>query len=112
VGGFLNLDRIQNAAFEEWGGEPYTYRKWVLDDDVAFAYLTDPLSLGLFLNSTDVGNEGNELAQYNNTEVFSREAADSSRHPFLQVEVVPEPSTSAVVALASMGMLLRRRAHS
>ena len=44
VAGFLNLSRIENAAFEEWGGEPYTYRKWVLDDEVAFAYLKDPLS--------------------------------------------------------------------
>jgi hypothetical protein len=34
---FLNLDKVENAAFEEWGGSPYTYREWILDDAVAFA---------------------------------------------------------------------------
>lgn len=109
VAAFLNLERIENAVFEEWGGDPFTYRRWVLDDEVAFAYLTDPQSLGLFLNSSDAGNAGNELAQYNNTEVFSREAPDPSRLPFLEVDVVPEPSTFLVAALAGAGLIVRRR---
>jgi hypothetical protein len=82
VASFLNLDKVENAVFEEWGGQPYTYREWVLDDVVAFTFLTDPNSLGLFLNASDVGNDGNDLAKYNNTEIYSRETTNTSRLPF------------------------------
>jgi hypothetical protein len=109
VATFLNLDKVENANFEEWGGVPYTYREWVLDDSVAFAYLTDPLSLGLFLNASDVGNDGNELAKYNNTEVYSRETTNTSRLPFLRVIVIPEPSSTSLCALAALLTGLRRR---
>ena len=108
VSGFLALPEVQNANFEPWGGEPYTYRAWTLDDDVAFAYLTDPLSLGLYLNASDQG-PGDELADYNNTEVFSRETTNTSRLPFLQVTVVPEPGASvALLALLAVGLPRRR----
>jgi hypothetical protein len=109
VATFLNLDKVENASFEEWGGVPYTYREWALDDAVAFAYLTDPLSLGLFLNASDVGNDGNDLAKYNNTEVYSRETTNTSRLPFLRVIVVPEPSSVSLWALAALLASQRRR---
>ena len=103
VAQFFNLPRIENAVYEEWGGMSFTYRKWVLDDNVAFAYLTDPLSLGLFLNAFDPYPPGNDDANYNNTEVFSRETADLLQRPFLEVIVIPEPGFSA---LLMTGMLL------
>ena len=109
VAGFLNLDKVENAVFEEWGGTPYTYREWILDDAVALAYLTDPLSLGLFLNASDQGNAGNELAQYNNTEVYSRETTNTGRLPFLRVTVVPEPASWSMVASAVVLLTRRRR---
>ena len=109
VAGFLELDKVENASFEEWGGEAYTYREWVLDDDVAFTYLTDPLSLGLFLNASDAGNDGNEAAQYNNTEVFSRETTNTSRLPFLEVTVIPEPSSVTMLAFGALILDRRRR---
>jgi hypothetical protein len=112
VASFLNLDKVENAAFEEWGGQAYTYRKWVLDDIVAFTYLTDPLSLGLFLNASDVGNDGNDLAKYNNTEVYSRETTNTSRRPFLEVIVVPEPTSVSTLAFGMLfvgRLVLRRR---
>jgi hypothetical protein len=105
----LNLDKVENSAFEEWGGEPYTYRKWVLDDSVALTYLTDPLSLGLFLNASDAGNDGNDLAKYNNTEVFSRETTNTARLPFLEVVVVPEPTASSILGFALLITARRRR---
>jgi hypothetical protein len=111
VAGFLNLDKVENAAFEEWGGSPYTYREWILDDAVAFAYLTDPLSLGLFLNGSDQGNAGNELAQYNNTEVYSRETTNTGRLPFLRVTVdaIPEPASVMLLACGAARLGRRRR---
>jgi hypothetical protein len=109
VATFLNLDKVENPFFEEWGGAPYTYRDWVLDDTVAYAYLTDPLSLGLFLNASDVGNDGNDLAKYNNTEVYSRETTNTSRLPFLRVIVIPEPSSVSLWALAALLASQRRR---
>ena len=108
VSTFLALDKVENAAFEEWGGQAYTYRKWILDDDVAFAYLTDPLSLGLFLNASDVGNDGNDLAKYNNTEVYSRETTNTSRLPYLEVTVVPEPKGAGLLAVVLLCALRRR----
>lgn len=107
---FLNLDKVENAVFEEWGGAPYTYREWILDDAVAFAYLTDPLSLGLFLNASDQGNFGNELAQYNNTEIYSRETTAVDRQPFLEVTVIPEPATTVLLGFGVAWMARRRRA--
>jgi len=111
VAGFLNLDKVENAAFEEWGGSPYTYREWILDGAVAFAYLTDPLSLGLFLNGSDQGNAGNELAQYNNTEVYSRETTNTGRLPFLRVmvEAIPEPGSVMLLACGAAWLGRRRR---
>jgi hypothetical protein len=109
VAGFFNLDKVENSAFEEWGGDPYNYRKWVLDDFVAFTYLTDPLSLGLFLNASDQGNDGNDLAKYNNTEVFSRETTNTARLPFLEVIVIPEPSASSILGFAVLMAARRRR---
>jgi hypothetical protein len=109
VAGFLNLDRVENAVFEEWGGTPYTYREWILDDAVAFAYLTDPLSLGLFLNASDQPNVGGELAQYNNTEVFSRETTDTGRLPFLKLTVIPEPAASGLLACGFVWIIAVRR---
>jgi hypothetical protein len=109
VNGFINLDKVENAVFEEWGGQPFTYRKWVLDDNVAFAYLTDPLSLGLFLNASDQA-VGDLDAKYNNTEVYSRETTNTSRLPFLEVIVVPEPNTISVVAFGVL-LVLRRSRH-
>jgi hypothetical protein len=109
VATFLNLDKVENAIFEEWGGSPYTYREWVLDDFVAFTYLTDPLSLGLFLNASDFGNDGNELAKYNNTEVYSRETTNTSRLPFLKVTVVPEPAALGLLGLGVLLIAQRRR---
>jgi hypothetical protein len=106
ITGFLNIDKVENASFEEWGGQPFTYREWILDDSVAFAYLTDPLTLGLFLNATDAGNDGNQNAKYNNTEVFSRETTNTARLPFLEVVVVPEPT---VVSCLALGLLMRGR---
>ena len=111
VGSFLALPEVQNANFEPWGGAPYTYRAWTLDDNVAYAYLTDPLSLGLYLNASDQG-PGGDLADYNNTEVFSRETTNTSRLPFLQVTVVPEPRAAAAAAAsvaASLALLRRAR---
>jgi hypothetical protein len=105
---FLNLDKVENAAFEEWGGSPYTYREWILDDAVAFAYLTDPLSLGLFLNASDQGNAGNELAQYNNTEIYSRETSAVERQPFLELTVIPEPASTALLGIG-VALMARRR---
>jgi hypothetical protein len=109
---FLNLDKVENAAFEEWGGAPYTYREWILDDAVAFAYLTDPLSLGLFLNASDQGNVGNELAQYNNTEIYSRETTAPERQPFLRLTVIPEPATSWLVGVGLLLLARRRRSFA
>lgn len=111
VPGFLNLDRIENVAYEEWGGSPFTYRKWVLDDNVAFAYLTDPLSLGLFLNSSDAGNPDDIDAQYNNTEVFSREHTDLGALPYLELTVIPEPGFSGLVMFGALLAARRRRAQ-
>jgi hypothetical protein len=107
VSEFLQLDKVQNAAFEEWGGEPFLYRGWTLDDNVAYAYLTDPMSLGLFLNATDTTPYG-DAVNYNNTEVYSRERGDESQRPYLQVTVVPEPAAAGLLALAALGF--RRRA--
>jgi len=87
---FLQLDKIENAAFEEWGGDPFTYRSWLLDDNVAFAYLTEPLARGLFLNASDADNAGGIEAQYSNAETYSRDATDETVRPFLEVIVVPE----------------------
>ena len=112
VATFLDLDKVENASFEEWGGDPYTYRAWMLDDSVAFAYLTDPLTLGLFLNASDAGNDDNDLAKYNNTEVFSRETTNTSRLPYLEVVVVPEPTTSALLSLALLSTFRRRKENS
>lgn len=109
VAGFFNLDRVENAIYEEWGGLPYSYRKWVLDDNVAFAYLTDPLSLGLFLNAFDPFPPGNDDANYNNTEIYSREATDLGTLPFLELIVVPEPTGFGLLAAGALGLLLRRR---
>jgi hypothetical protein len=75
---------------------------------VAFAYLTDPLSLGLFLNASDVGNDGNDLAKYNNTEVYSRETTNTSRLPYLEVTVVPEPKGAGLLAVVLLCALRRR----
>ena len=109
VNGFLNLDRVENAVFEEWGGSPFTYREWVLDDFVAFAYLTDALSLGLFLNASDQPNPGGIEAEYNNTEVYSRERTDPLQRPFLKVTVIPEPTAFALLGLSTVMALRRRR---
>jgi hypothetical protein len=106
---FLRLNRVQNATFEQWGGQPFTYREWVLDDDVAFAYLTDPLSLGLFLNAFDDPNEPDIDAQYSNTEVFSRETSTPEQLPFLRVIVVPEPGLLSIVGLGALLLVSRRR---
>jgi hypothetical protein len=111
VANFLALDKVENGVFEEWGGSPYSYREWALDDYVAFTYLMDPLSLGLFLNGSDLGNFDNELARYNNTEVYSRETTNLSRKPFLEVTVVPEPSACALSGFGALFALLRRRAR-
>jgi hypothetical protein len=108
VAGFINLDKVRNAAFEEWGGEPYTYRTWTLDDNVAYSYLTDPNSLGLYLDAIDNTPFG-DTVNYNNTEVFSRDTANVSRRPFLEVTVVPEPTGSGVLGLGVVQVLLRRR---
>lgn len=106
---FLALDRIENRFFEEWGGEPYTYRRWVLDPDVAFAYLTDPLALGLFLNASDAGNLGNDAARYNNTEIFSRDTTNLARRPFLQVTIVPEPKAAATCIAGALLLVTTRK---
>ena len=106
---FFNLPRIENAVFEEWGGMSFTYRKWVLDDDVAYAYLTDPLSLGLFLNASDAPNPGGIDAQYNNTEVFSREFSDNLQRPYLEVIVIPEPGFSALLMTGTLLVTAMRR---
>jgi hypothetical protein len=107
VSEFLNLDKVQNAVFEEWGGEVFTYRGWTLDDNVAYAYLTDPVSLGLFLNATDTG-PGNDDVKYNNTEVHSKEGP-VDRRPYLQVTVVPEPGAAGLLALGAIGLMRGRR---
>ena len=109
VAGFFNLGEVENASFEEWGGDAYTYRKWVLDDAVEFAYLTDPLSLGLFLNASDAGNPDDIDAQYNNTEIYSREVTDPDRLPFLEVIVIPEPSSFAMLGFGVLVFVRRRR---
>ena len=106
---FQMLDKVENLNFEQWGGEPYTYRAWALDDHVEYAYLTDPLSLGLFLNASADPAETDIDTQYSNTEVFSRETTNTSRKPFLEVTVVPEPATGAVAGLACVAALAFRR---
>jgi hypothetical protein len=106
VSGFINLDKVENAVFEEWGGQAFTYRKWVLDDNVAFAYLTDPLSLGLFLNASDQNTADPLDARYSNTEVYSRERTNPAQQPFLEVIVVPEPNT---ISVAGFGVFLTFR---
>jgi hypothetical protein len=108
VAGFLNLDKVENVNFEEWGGTPDSYRKWVLDGDVAFAYLTDPLSLGLFLNASDGPNPGGEFAQYSNNETYSRDSLNPTVLPFLEVSVIPEPGPLSMLGLGAL-MLIRRR---
>jgi hypothetical protein len=108
VAGFLNLDKVQNAVFEEWGGQAYTYRTWTLDDNVAYSYLTDPRSLGLFLNATDTTPYGDPV-NYSNTEVYSKDTSNVSRRPFLEVTVVPEPTALGVLGVGSIGFLSRRR---
>jgi hypothetical protein len=107
VAGFINLDKVQNAVFEEWGGQAYTYRAWTLDDDVAYTYLTDPLSLGLFLNAADTTPYG-DAVNYNNTEVYSRDTGNIPRRPYLEVTVVPEPASSCGLLLAAVALARRR----
>jgi hypothetical protein len=115
VQGFFNntgapnggLDTVQNANFEEWGGEPFTYRQWLLDDNVAFTYLKDQFALGLFLNASDAGS-GNNDDKYSNTETWSREANDPSVRPFLQVTVIPEPGSLSIFALGALPLVCRR----
>ena len=109
VGGFLNLDKVENVNFEEWGGTPYSYRKWVLDGDVAFAYLTDSLSLGLFLNASDAGNAGNIDAQYSNNEIYSRDSTNPTVLPFLEVSVIPEAGPLSMLGLGTLILMRRRR---
>jgi hypothetical protein len=106
---FLNLDKVENANFEEWGGQAFTYRQWRLDDNVAFTYLTNASALGLFLNASDAPNPGGDPAQYSNTETFSRERADPAVRPFLQVTVVPEPGSLSIFALGALLLAHRRR---
>ena len=66
---------------------------------VVYCYLTDSSSLGLFLNASDAPNPGGELAQYNNTEVYSKDTTNTSRHPFLEVIVVPKPASFGLIGL-------------
>ena len=80
----------------------------MLDGDVAFAYLTDPLSLGLFLNASDAGNVDNIDAQYSNNEIYSRDATNPTVLPFLEVSVIPEPGPLSMLGLGTL-ILMRRR---
>jgi hypothetical protein len=104
---FYQLDKIENATFEEWGGQPFTYRSWLLDDNVAFAYLTEPLARGLFLNASDGPNAGGIEAQYSNAETYSRETTDETVRPYLEVIVVPEAQS---LILVGWGALMIARA--
>ena len=106
---FNMLDKVENASFEEWGGDPFTYRAWALDDHVEYAYLTDPLSLGLFLNARADPAEPDINTQYSNTEVFSRETTNLSRRPYLEVTVVPEPAAVGLLAFATLALRRSRR---
>jgi hypothetical protein len=105
---FFRLDKVENAVFEEWGGAAYTWRKWVLDDFVAYTYLTDPLSLGLFLNASDLA-VGTLDAKYSNTEVYSKETGDPTRRPFLELIVVPEPASVGLLGFGVLVAGFRRR---
>jgi hypothetical protein len=106
VAQFNNVDKVQNAMFEEWGGQAFTYRGWTLDDNVAYTYLTDPLSLGLFLNATDTTPHG-DAVNYNNTEVYSRDTTNVSRKPYLEVTVVPEPAGLGILGLGAIALMRR-----
>jgi hypothetical protein len=52
---------------------------------------------------------GGELAQYNNTEVFSRETTDTGRLPFLKLTVIPEPAASGLLACGFVWIIAVRR---
>jgi hypothetical protein len=103
VAGFSNLDRVQNLNFEQWGGQPFTYRKWFLDNAVAFAYLTDARSLGLFLNAFADPNEPDIDAQYSNTRSSAGRRPTTRGLPFLEVVVVPEPAVSGTLRFGRAG---------
>jgi hypothetical protein len=99
--------RTPRMAAQAWGGlapvnpnDDLPHRDWLLSDDLALTYLTDPDVVGLTM--IELINQGG------NMEFWSREAAVADR-PFLVVTAVPEPAALSVLALGSLMFLRRRR---